>query len=171
MTVPLSVALTGSLAALVSAASALAGIVIGRRIDSRSDREQALRIRRNQSYEALAVQYFHLREALRRVAQSTVGSTHSDDQIERAREAGVDWNRAVVGVWMHGTPNSAMHARKLDHLMNDLFIASRSGESTIDEWYEMREAAQAEMDKFLDIIRVELNLPPLQIRLSDYNNR
>jgi len=171
MTVPLSVTLTGSLAALVSAAAALAGIVIGRRLDSRSDRERALRARRNQCYEDLTVQYFHLREAMRRVALSSVGSSKADDRIESAREAGVDWNRTVIGVWMHGTPEAAKRARTLDHLMNDLFTTSRNRQFTIEEWYELREDAQREMDKFIDAIRVELELSPLHMRLSDYSKR
>lgn len=167
----LLLALFGVTAAVTSAAATIAGIVVSRRLDTRQEREKDLRERRVRSYQDLASEYFVLREAMRRVALTSLDSDETADRIEDARQAGIMWNRAVIAVWMHGAPATAALARDVDHQVNELFKSARTGQFTIEEWYSIREPSQELIDLYLEAVRVELDLPTLGKRLTDYTVR
>lgn len=55
-------------------------------------------------------------------------------------------------------------ARPLDDAMNDLLVLARQRQLLPREWQIDRDPAQRRLEAFVDAVRRDLSLPPLQVR-------
>lgn len=147
--------------ALIAAAAGIAGLLIGRWWDARSESVRWRRDRRARSYEEVAAEYYRLREALRLLAMTDSEAADFDGERSRVEEAYAQWNRILSALWLHGSENASAAALRMDHEFTEvLHTALRT---TVDwtTWPRLREPLYASFDDFVDAVRKELRLPRL----------
>ena len=149
------------LTALIAAVAGLAGLVIGRWWDIRSESARWRRDRRVRSYEEVAAEFYRLREALRLLAMLDPATPDFDEQRSRVEQAYAQWNRILSAVWLHGSDNVAAAAITIDHEFNE--VLSEAMRTTVDwtSWPQLREPLYAAFDDYVDAVRRELSLPRL----------
>ena len=150
------------LTAIIAALAALLGVTLGRLWDIRSEHTRWRRDQRLNSYQNLASDFYRLREAMRRV--SSVGREEEQYSIlvENCRDIGVDWNKSLISVWLHGSEQVASTARSLD--VNELFGLVRKRQLSPADWRLEREPAQRCLEAFIEAVRQDLSLPSLLVR-------
>jgi hypothetical protein len=149
------------LTALIAAVAGIAGLVIGRWWDIRSESDRWRRDRRVRSYEEVAAEFYRLREALRILAMLDPANPDFDAQRARLEEAYAQWNRILSALWLHGSDDVAAAAIKIDYEFNELL--SKALHMTVDwtVWPLLREPLYASFDDYVDAVRRELSLPRL----------
>ena len=149
------------LTALIAAVAGVAGLIIGRWWDTRSESARWRRDRRIRSYEDVAAEFYRLREAVRLLAMVDPTTPDFDAQRSRVEDAYADWNRILAALWLHGSEDVATAAVKIDYEFNELL--SEAIRTTVDwtGWPGLREPLYASFDDFVDAVRHELSLPRL----------
>jgi hypothetical protein len=149
------------LTALIAAVAGIAGLVIGRWWDTRSESDRWRRDRRIRSYEEVAAEFYRLREAVRLLAMLDLATPDFDAQRSRVEEAYSQWNRILSALWLHGSDDVAAAAIKIDQELNDLL--GKALRTTVDwtVWPQLREPLYASFDDYVDAVRREFSLPRL----------
>ena len=144
------------------AAAGIAGLVIGRWWDTRSESARWRRDRRICSYEDVAAEFYRLREAVRLLAMLDPATPDFDAQRSHVEEVYARWNRILSALWLHGSEGVAAAAIKIDHEFNELLNEATS--TTVDwtVWPQLREPLYASFDDYVDAVRRELSLPRLR---------
>ena len=109
------------MAAIIAGVAGIAGLVLGRFWDYRSESLRWRRDQRVQSYQKLAEEFHIFHEAVRTVALLKPGSTDSELAISEARRTGLSWSKAMVAVWLHGSRRVVESSRLLDDCLTDLW--------------------------------------------------
>ena len=154
---------------LIAGLAGILGLLLGRFWDSRSE---AVRWRRDQlirTYEWIGRAYYVLREANRRLALLDPETPEADEAASRVLDLGGELNSAIVAVWVHGSTPVATAVRELNQETIRIFIAARAQRFSWEEWRTTRGPADDALDRFVEAVRRELSLPPLQVsvRIAD----
>lgn len=152
---------------LLAGLSALAGLVIGRLWDARSEVDRWRRDQRVASYRALAEELYSLRESIRTFGLSAPRTPGSEAAERVVRGVGVEWNKRRIAVWMHGSRDVARSAAHLDRLLNDLYRDMKNTQITAADWDVVREPTRAALDAFLEAVRRDLDLESLDTPFVD----
>ena len=153
-------------AAIIAALAAIFGLVVGRVWDSRLE---VVRWRRDQcvrAYEDAAAAYYNVREAIRVLALTEPDTPEADVTENRMRTVGVEWNRCMVAVWLHGSEPVVEAIRQVDRELEQLLVRVRSRRFTWEEFWEERRPAGQKVDSFIEEVRKELKRPVMQIRVT-----
>jgi len=147
--------------ALIAAVVGIAGLVIGRWWDVRSESARWRRDRRVQSYEDVAAEFYRFREAVRLLAMRDVATPDFDAQRTRVEESYADWNRILSALLLHGSENVVTAALKIDQEFNELL--TEAIRTTVDwtTWPQLREPLYVSFDDYVDAVRRDLSLPRL----------
>jgi hypothetical protein len=150
---------------LVAGLAGLLGLIVGRFWDSRSEARRWRRDQRVRTYEQFAAAYYRSREGFRRLALLDIGTSEADEVQAAALDNGVEFNRLVVAVWLHGSAMVSAAVREVDHEINRLFLAARTRKFTWDEWRSTRRPAEHALERFIEAVRAELSLPPSPVAI------
>jgi GTP cyclohydrolase II len=153
-------------AAITAALAAVLGLVVGRLWDSRLE---VARWRRDQcvrAYEDAASAYYNVRETMRVLALTEPGRQEADVAENRMRTVGVEWNRCMVAVWLHGSEPVVEAIRQVDREFEQLLVRVRSCQLTWEEFWEERRPAGRKLDNFIEEVRKELKRPLMQVRVT-----
>jgi hypothetical protein len=112
----------------------------------------------------LAEDFYRLHEAQRRLSRLEPNTPEAVEADERLRDIAVSWHSRRVAVWLHGSAEAAMAARRLEDATNDLSIKMRDSKLTHAQWRKERMPSRAALDAFIETVRRELGLTPLGIR-------
>ena len=93
------------------------------------------------------------------------GTDENEEVAMAALNLGAKWNRQVVAVWLHGSPNVTSALNKLDLEVDRSFLKARNGSYTWQQWRAERVVAEEALEAFLEAVRDELELPKLAIRV------
>lgn len=151
-------------AAIIAALAALLGLTIGRLWDVKAEHTRWRRDQRIKSYENLASDFYRLREAMRRVSRVGPEGEQFDDLVQDCRDVGMDWNRGLISVWLHGSERVAETARQLDDAVNELFTLVRQRQLSAAEWRVERQRSEHCLESFIEAVRRDLLLPSLPVR-------
>ncbi|MEU0538334.1 hypothetical protein ABZ319_00560 [Nocardia sp. NPDC005978] len=158
--------------ALLAASFAMAGIVIGRFWDTRTESVRWQRDQRVSSYRALAEQFQLVCETLRALAltsPATVGYTDRIDEIRQSVYQG--WDSAYTAVWLYGSRDVVAVAANLDAEVTRLFYRVSEQHLDVAEWQQERTAAREVFEKFIFAIRREIRMPQVDARFFSYVHR
>jgi hypothetical protein len=147
-------------AVLFGTVSALIGIVIGRLWDTRSESRSWRRDQKVIAYQQFAAAFFSMRENLRAVAEERGGAGAMVALKERVTAAGVEWNAAVVAVWMFGSDTAMTKVVELDVEIDRLFDLALNMHFDFTRWHRLREPAQRVFEGYVAAVRTDLSLPP-----------
>jgi hypothetical protein len=154
---------------VIAGLAGLAGLILGRLWDIRSEATRWRRDQRIRSYEQLAGAYYAVREGCRDLAMLEPESDAARAAAARVLDMGIDWNKTVVAVWLHSSPRVAAALRELDYQVDDLFLLARSRRFTWDEWRKERQPAEKQLEILVETIRRELSLPRLTVSIRTGN--
>jgi hypothetical protein len=149
------------LTALIAAVTGLVGLAIGRWWDIRSESHRWRRDRRVRSYEDVATEFYHLREAVRQLAMLDRATPAFTDRRAGVEDAYARWNRTLAALWLHGSESVATAALTIDHAFNELLARALSTTVDWDTWPRLREPLYAAFDDYVDAVRRDLSLPRL----------
>ena len=154
-------------AALVAALAGVFGLAVGRFWDLRSESSRWQRDQRVRCYEDLVQSYYRVRKMIRLLGSSEPGTKDATIAADRARQAGVEWSRSVVTVWVYGSASVAAATKEVDSKFNQLLHNARTKQSTWneDEWRRQRTDAEISLEWLIKEIRKELALPEFPIRI------
>lgn len=153
------------MAALIAALTGIAGLVLGRLWDYRSESLRWRRDQRVHSYQELAEEFHTFLEAVRTVALLKPGSDESDHAISEARHIGLGWDRSMVAVWLHGSRRVVDSARNLDDHLTRLWTISQERLISPVEWIDARSSTRSSLQNLIEEIRRDLSLPNLGVGL------
>lgn len=153
--------------AVVAALAGILGLAIGRFWDRGSESSRWQRDQRVRCYEELIQAYYRVREMIRLLAAAEPGTKDSAISADRAREAGVEWSRSVVTVWLYGSGPVAAATKEADSKFNQLLHNARIKQFgwDEDEWRRQRTDAEISLEQLVLTIRRELALPEFPIRI------
>lgn len=156
-------------ATVIAGLAAIVGLVLGRFWDSRSETARWRRDQRIRTYEQVGGSYYALREAIRVLAMLEPSSESTPEVASRALDLGVEFNRAIVAVWLHGSGPVAAAVREIDREVIKMFLAAREHRFSWEEWRDVRAPAEHALERFIEAVRSELSLPQLDvaIRIAD----
>lgn len=157
------------LPAVLTALAAIAGVVIGRLWETRSEIGRHKRDRRVAAYENLCGHYFEVRERIRKLSMAEPSSVDSYSARTEVLETGATWNKAVATVWLHSSEDVCRRLGELDHKLNDSVHRALDRQYSWDEWRVERRFAEEGLEAFLEAVRVELRRPPVPVRLRTYS--
>jgi hypothetical protein len=149
--------------AILAAVAGVLGLVLGRYWDSHAEARRWRRDQRVRIYEQFATAYYISREAYRSVAVLAPGTPDAEVAASTALGLGVDFNRTLIALWLHGSANAAVAAHELDIEMNKLFITAGSRQFTWDAWRAERSPAERALERFTETVRAELGLPRVNV--------
>ncbi|MFE3080913.1 hypothetical protein [Nocardia tengchongensis] len=155
--------------AILAASAAIAGIVIGRFWDMRTESVRWQRDQRAASYRALAEQFQLVSEVLRALALTNPATARYGARVDEVRQNVYQgWDSAYTAVWLYGSPDVVAVAARLDAEMTRLFY--RVGEQHLDVagWQQERTAAREVFEQFIFAIRREIRLPQVDARFFSY---
>jgi hypothetical protein len=151
--------------AVVAAIAGVLGLVLGRYWDNHTEARRWRRDQRIRIYEHFASAYYASREAYRSVALLEPGTPDAEEAAARALDLGVDFNRTLIALWLHGSATVALAAHDLDIEMNKLFMTARSRRFTWDAWRVVRGPAERALERFTETVRAELGLPNVRVEV------
>jgi len=156
-------------AAIVAATAGVLGLVLGRYWDNHTETRRWRRDQRIRIYEQFASAYYASREAYRSVALLASGTEEAEEAANRALDRGVDFNRTLIALWLHGSANVALSAHELDIEVNKLFMIARSHQFPWEAWRAVRGPAERALERFTESVRAELGLPGVRVavRIDD----
>ncbi|MFE3195421.1 hypothetical protein ACFXHA_40910 [Nocardia sp. NPDC059240] len=142
----------------------MAGIVIGRFWDTRTESARWRRDQKTTSYQRYAEQFQALYEATRLAAFADSRTDTFAALVEHARSSTFPvWVNALSAVWLHGSSEVVTAAMQLDQAVTDLFygVADR----TVSElnWDTARTPARDAFQRFIVSARTELGLPLVDV--------
>jgi hypothetical protein len=149
--------------ALIAALAAVLGLVAGRYWDSRAEARKWRRDQRVRIYEQFAASYFQIREAFRVLALLPADVLEADRAAGDALDRGVEFNRTIIAIWLHGSEPVIVCAHGVERAVNDLYVAVRSSQLSWEEWVVTREKAQLAMREFTQAVRAELGVAAVPI--------
>jgi hypothetical protein len=155
-------------AALIAAGAGVLGLLLGRFWDRISESATWQRDTRVRCYEELAGTYYQLREAIRVLSTLEPDTAESDRAVDHVLKLGVQWERDVVAVWLHGSESVSTAVKDLDNRITELFLEARTAKLTWEEWRYRRAEPEAALEALISAIRREFRLPkfPIQLRLD-----
>nr|BFE61358.1 hypothetical protein GCM10020063_058840 [Dactylosporangium thailandense] len=151
--------------AIIAAATALLGLIVGRFWDGRVEGRRWQRDQRIRVYEQFIRAYYASREAYRALALLEPDTPESHEALARALDLGVDFNQSVVAVWFHGSPAVATAAHEVDLEVNKLASVARLKRYTWDDWRVARSPAEHAAEQFIEVVRGDLGLPDIAVTL------
>ncbi|WP_026422132.1 hypothetical protein [Actinokineospora inagensis] len=151
--------------AIIAALAALLGLVVGRFWDTRSEAGRWQRDQRIRIYEQFIGAYYASREAYRTLALTEVDTPEADEAFAKALDLAVDFNRSVVAVWFHGTPDVATAVYQVDLKVNELAVLARQRKYSWEDWRTTRGGAEHAAEHFTQSVRRELGLPETPVTL------
>ncbi|MEV8019102.1 hypothetical protein AB0O76_22715 [Streptomyces sp. NPDC086554] len=149
--------------ALLTVIAGLAGLVIGRFWDSRSESARWRRDLRVRSYEDVAKEFYHHRALIQRCSALSVDSSEKEEAVRVLSDHHAVWNQQLTALWIHGSEPAAATAYSLDHEMSALRRIAIREQIPFSSWHLRREPVQQAFDDFLDAVRADLSLPALQV--------
>jgi nucleotide-binding universal stress UspA family protein len=149
--------------AIVAATAGVLGLMLGRYWDNHSETRRWRRDQRIRIYEQFASAYYASREAYRSVALLAPGTPQAEDAASRALDLGIDFNRTLIALWLHGSANVALSAHELDIEVNKLFMIARSRQFSWEAWRVERGPAERALERFTESVRAELGLPGVRV--------
>jgi hypothetical protein len=151
--------------ALIAAVAAIIGVIAGRYWDTRNEARRWKRDQRVRIYEQFAASYFQLREAFRARALLPTSAPETAQLAGNALDRGVEFNRSIIAVWLHGSASVIASAHEVEQAVNELYAIVRSSQLSWEEWVVAREAAQRALHGFTKSVRSELGLAPVPITM------
>ena len=151
--------------AIVAAAAAVLGLVLGRYWDSHAEARRWRRDQRIRIYESFASAYYASREAYRSAALLEPGTSAKEEAATKALDLGVDFNRTLIALWLHGSAQVALAAHELDIEMNKLYAEVRTRQFTWPAWRTRRASAERALERFTEAVRAELGLPRIAVEV------
>jgi hypothetical protein len=148
--------------AIIAGVAGIAGLVLGRFWDYRSESLRWRRDQRVQSYQKLAEEFHIFHEAVRTVALLKPGSADSELAISEARRTGLSWSKAMVAVWLHGSRRVVESSRVLDDCLTDLWRVAQERLISPADWMEIQSSTFASMQNLIEEIRRDLNFANLR---------
>ncbi|TCK24968.1 hypothetical protein [Pseudonocardia endophytica] len=155
--------------AVLTALAAIAGVVIGRFWETRSEIGRHKRDRRVAAYENVCGHYFEIRERIRKLSTTVPSSVESYSARTEVLEMGAKWNKAVATVWLHSTADVCRSLGELDHRLTESVHRALDRRYSWDEWRVERQFAEEGLEAFLEAVRVELRRPPVPVRLRTFS--
>ena len=152
------------LAAIIGLTATILGLIIGRYWETRSESAKWRRDQRTLAYNSAAKNFYAIRDALRELAQTSMQDAAKVDRFAAVTRAGIDWNSAVVSVWLFGSEEAASLLQAVDLEIDELAERARARQFDFWAWHETRRDAQACFERFLEEVRVNLSLPKFDPR-------
>lgn len=147
--------------ALIAAAAALFGVVVGRLWDSRSEAARWRRDQQAASYQRFAEEFRATCEAMRTLALADPESATSPELVSDFRRNYDKWDNAYTAVWLHGSPAVVTAAIALDRAQTELFYDVQQRHLQIEDWYHLRVTTREAFERFIRAVRNELDLKPV----------
>ncbi|MFI2284793.1 hypothetical protein [Nocardia beijingensis] len=80
------------------------------------------------------------------------------DLVDRVRTNAHSWDNAYSAVWLHGSAAVVTAAAALDRAQTELFYDAQERLFTLEDWYVTRAPMRAAFEKFIEVVRNELDL-------------
>lgn len=151
-------------ATLIAGLAGLLGLMLGRFWDYRSEAARWRRDQRIRIYEQIGSTYYATREAIRTMALVEHGTDKAAEAAFRALDAGAEFSRAIVAVWLHGSAPVATAVREINRELVKLFLTARAQQLSYEEWRVTRGPAEQALERFVEAVRAELALHNLLSR-------
>ncbi|MFD1536967.1 hypothetical protein [Nonomuraea guangzhouensis] len=150
--------------AVIAAIAGVLGIIIGRLWDARSESARWRRDQKVASYQRFAEEFQSVYESIRSVALAGPETDAFRRAVEEARRDRA-WDCALTGVWLHGSPAVVAAANSLDKSITKLFYDAQERVFLVEDWSRERLHSQQAFRRFVDAVREELSLPPVEFNL------
>ncbi|WP_338773939.1 hypothetical protein V7968_20490 [Nocardia vulneris] len=156
-------------AALLAALAGVAGLMVGRYWDSRSESNRWQRDQKVITYQRLADQFdVVLGEIRKPLVSEPNADVYESIWIER-RTVWSEWLSAVAGIWLHGSTGVVEATATLDKALAALEMAvAEKHITTIEEWKLARVAVHDAFAGFIKSAREDLSLPPVPVTYFDH---
>ncbi|MEU3010226.1 hypothetical protein [Nocardia asteroides] len=154
-------------AAFLAALAGLAGVMVGRLWDIRSESARWRRDQKTASYQRVIEQFQVTYEAVRVVALADLDAAAFQALLEHTRSGGfAAWDSAVAAVWLHGSTDVVVAVTDLDEALGTLFTAATDRQiHNRAEWNQARQPAGTAFERFVNAARRELDLPSAPVRV------
>ncbi|UBU16655.1 hypothetical protein [Nonomuraea gerenzanensis] len=146
--------------AVIAAIAGILGIIIGRLWDTRSESTRWRRDQKVASYQRFAEQFQSVYEGIRSVALADPGTDNFQKAVEEARRDRA-WDCALTAVWLHGSPAVVAAANSLDKSITKLFYDAQERVFLVEDWHRERLHSQDAFIQFVNAVREELALAPV----------
>jgi hypothetical protein len=94
-----------------------------------------------------------------------MGTPAKEEAAARALDLGLDFNRTLIGLWLHGSAKVARAAHELDIEMNKLFVTARTQQFNWGDRRTRRASTERALERFTETVRSELGLPAIAVEV------